>query len=339
MRRLTLLTALGVLVVLVATAVSAGSRGIPGASGTLWVTEQSGNTVTAFDAATGAVLRTTPVGARPIGITSLPGSEAKTYTSDERANQVSVIDEKTGAVVKQIQTGPAPHHLMRNPNNQYVYVAEFGHNQIGVVDTDLDARVAGFVASAAGPAARTHAVWVTEHGRFLYATNSGAGTISKLDAQTGALLWELPIGSNPSEILVDRNNKLAFVSIRNENKIRIVDVSGETPFVVAEQVIGTQPDTLQLTNDNEWLIVGLRGTPATMAMLNTDTLAVRQVPLTGTTTGHQWLSANSKYTFIAVENPGGIAVVDNDAGAQIAFYPYPGGQRPHGVYYEASVLR
>ena len=337
MRRLgTIAAALALPLVL---AVSAGAdSAIPGASGTLWVTEQSGNTVTAYDAATGEVLRHTAVGARPIGITSLPGGSSKTYSSDERANQMSVIDEDTGAVIRQIPMGPAPHHLMKSPNNQFVYVAEFGWNQIGVVDTDLDQRVAGFVASS-NPNAGTHAVWITEYGRFLYAANSRANTISKLDAQTGALLWEIPIGSNPSEILVDRNNKLAFVSIRGENKIRMVDVSGESPVVVGEQVIGTQPDTLQLTNDNEWLIVGLRGVPATMAIMSVDTLAVRHVPLTGTTTGHQWLSANSKYTFIAVESPGGVAVVDNEAGVQVAFYPYPSGQRPHGVYYEPSRLR
>ena len=339
MRRLTLSAVLAGAAVALAASVAGAGSGIPGASGTIWVTEQTLNTVTAYDAATGEVLRHTQVGMRPIGITSLPGSSGKTYSSDERSNQMSVIDEETGAVVKQIPMGPAPHHLMLSPNNQYVYVAEFGHNQIGVVDTDLDERVAGFVASGAGPAARTHAVWVTEFGRSLYATNSGANTISKLDAQTGELLWEFPIGSNPSEILVDRNNKTAYVSVRNENSIKVVDVSGETPAIVAEQAIGTMPDTLQLTNDNEWLIVGLRGTPATMAMMNTKTLAVRHVPLTGTTTGHEWLSANGKYTFIAVESPGGVAVVDNDAGTQVDFYPYPSGHRPHGVYYEPSVLR
>ena len=336
MRRLTLLAAS--LAVVLATATASASSGLPGASGTIWVTERSGNTVTAFDAATGAVLRTTTVGAAPIGVTSLPGSNRKTYSSDENANQVSVIDEDSGAVIKTIAMGPRPHHLMLSPNNQYIYVAEFGSNQIGVVDTDLDARVAGYVAST-NPAARTHAVWINQYGRSLYATNSVANTISKLDAQTGVLLWELPIGNNPSEILVTPDDRTAYVSVRNENKIRIVDLSGDIPAIVGEQVIGTQPDTLQLTNDRKWLIVGLRGTPATMALMNTDTLAVRHVALTGTTTGHQWLSANSKYTFIAVETPGGVAVVDNDAGAQVAFYPYPGGSRPHGVYYEASVLR
>ena len=324
-----------------AAALADGQPTIPGASGTVWVTERTptSSSLTAYDAATGEVLRHTPVGSAPIGVTVPPGTQ-KVYTSDENANQMSVIDRETGTVIKTIPMGPRPHHLMHDPNGRYVYVAEFGANTIGIVDTDLDARVGQYVASA-NPGARTHALWIEEHGQYLYATNAGtANTISKIDVQTGALVWELPIGANPSEILVTPDQKTAYVSVRNENKIRIVDIGGDSPLVVGDQVIGTQPDTLQLTNDRQWLIVGLRGTPATMALMNTDTLAVRHVALTGTTTGHQWLSANSKYTFIAIENPGGLAVVDNEAGAQVAFYPYPNGlPRPHGVYYEPRRLR
>jgi hypothetical protein len=60
--------------------------------------------------------------------------------------------------------------------------------------------------------------------------------------------------------------------------------------------------------------------------------------------GHQWLSADSKYTFIALENtistkPGAIGVVDNSTGKVAALWTYPGGPWPHGVYYEASRLR
>jgi hypothetical protein len=58
--------------------------------------------------------------------------------------------------------------------------------------------------------------------------------------------------------------------------------------------------------------------------------------------GHHWLSANGKYSFIAVESPGGVAVVDNESGAVLADYPYPNpsrGFRPHGVFYAPEVLR
>jgi rhodanese-related sulfurtransferase len=45
------------------------------------------------------------------------------------------------------------------------------------------------------------------------------------------------------------------------------------------------------------------------------------------------LSAVGKYSFVAVENPGGVAVVDNSSGTTLEVYPYPippGGNRAHG---------
>jgi DNA-binding beta-propeller fold protein YncE len=335
MRRFSLFaTALAVALV-TATAVSA-SGGIPGASGTLWVTERSGGSVTAYDAASGAVHWTTNVGAAPIGVVQPHGTQ-KVYSSDEGSNQMSVLDRETGALLKTIAMGPRPHHLSASQTGEFVYVAEFGSNTIGVIDTSSDARVAGFAASA-NPAARTHMAWITRNGEALYATNSIANTISKLHPDTGALLWEFPIGNNPSEIITTPEGKTGYVSIRNENRIAVVDLSGELPIIVGSAEANVQPDTLSLTPDRKTLVVGLRGTPARMALIDTETLATTYVALTGTTTGHQWLSADGMFTCIAVESPGGVAVVDNEAAVQIDFYPYPGGPRPHGVFYAPDVL-
>jgi hypothetical protein len=64
---------------------------------------------------------------------------------------------------------------------------------------------------------------------------------------------------------------------------------------------------------------------------------VRPVDIPGhTTTGHHWLSRTGEFSFVAVENPAGLAVVDNDTGAVVADYPYPnppGGNRAHGVFF------
>lgn len=43
-----------------------------------------------------------------------------------------------------------------------------------------------------------------------------------------------------------------------------------------------------------------------------------------TTTGHQWLSAKGKFTFMAVESPGALALIDNRAGTLVDEYPYLG---------------
>ena len=338
---------------LVVVASSPGSKPVvPGASGTVWAVERFDagvNTLAGFDAKTGEVLGVVPIGKRPIGVTA-PHGTGKVYTADERSNQLSVLDKASFTVVKTIPTGPAsfPHHIMASPNGKFVYFGRYNTNTVGVVDTGSDDMVATWPASA-NPLAKTHAVCITNNGKELYATNEGAtqasqGTVSKLDAETGTLIWEFPIGARPSEILVTPNRKTAYVSVRNDNKLRVLDVSGEQPQLVGETFIGVQPDTLQITNDGKTLVVGLRSLPQ-MALMDTDTLDVRFVtfPDYGIS-GHEWLSANGKYTFIALESidagkPGAIAVVDNDRSEILDIWPYPGGPWPHGVFYEPGELR
>lgn len=348
MRKLALLAALLLApVVFATTAISAEEKPVSGASGTVWVTERTpgSSSVAAFDGATGALLGWTPVGSAPIGIVVPHGSDYA-YTSEEGAHQMSVVSRDEVDVVATIPMGTdsKPHHLMASPDGRLIYVGEYGHNAVGVVDTRLNENVADWKASA-NPLAKTHAVWVTRDGKDLYATNEGAsgtavGTLSKLDAHTGRLLWEIPIGIRPSEVLVTKDGGTAYVSIRNENVIRIVDLAGDEPVVGATVPIGRQPDTLQLSNDGATLVVGLRGTPQ-LAFLDTRTLAVRQVTIgSHGVSGHQWLSANSKFVFVAMEAPGTLALVDTATGDVLRETPYPTGLlRPHGVFYEPRVLR
>jgi hypothetical protein len=114
------------------------------------------------------------------------------------------------------------------------------------------------------------------------------------------------------------------VTVRNEDNVKVVDLTTNPGTIVAERFIGVQPDTMQLTKTGT-LVVGPRGTPAQLALLDTATLTVRFVDLPGhVTTGHQWLSAGDRFTFIAVETPGAIAVVDNEAGRARARVPLSG---------------
>lgn len=332
--------------VVLAAAVRAAS-GLPSASGTVFVTERQLGSVSAFDAASGEVVWTARVGAAPTGVVQPHGTD-KVYSSDESSTQMSVLDRRTGAVLGTIAMGPLPHHLMASRNGEFVYVGEFGHNQVGVVDTSIDQRVAGFVASPLANA-RTHAVWITRNGEELYATNSRAdrtqpGDVAKLDARSGELLCNTIVGSDPSEVLATPDGLTGYVSVRRENKVKELDLGGECPVLTGrEAIVGPQPDTLQLTNDRQTLVITLRGTPAQISLLDTHSFAVQIVDIPGhATTGHHWLSANGKYTFVAVESPGGLAVVDNETGAVVADYPYPnppGGARPHGVFYTPEILQ
>jgi DNA-binding beta-propeller fold protein YncE len=355
MRNLALLSIL-IAGVLTAAGVVAGAGGgtkrLP-LSGTVWAVERfdgGQNTLAAFDAATGDVIGVVGIGRRPIGVTA-PHGTGKVYTADERSNQLSVLSKADFSIVKQIPTGPLsfPHHVMASPNGKSVYFGRYNTNTVGVVDTSLDEMVATWKASD-NAAAKTHAVWITNDGKDLYATNEGAtassqGTLSKLDAATGDIVWEVPIGRRPSEVLVTPNGKTAYITVRNDDRVRVLDVSGDTPKLIGETNIGVQPDTMQMTNDGKTLVVGLRSVASQMALMDTETLHVRFVAFKDYgISGHEWLSANGKYTFIALEStdttkPGSIGVVENASGEILDIWPYPGGPWPHGVFYEPQVLR
>lgn len=317
----------------------APANALPGASGTIYVTERttdpSISSVSALDAATGEPLWTSSTGRKPIGVTE-PRDTGRVYTSDEESSQVSVFDARNGRLIDTISGLKKPHHLMASEDGRYVYVAEFGANTIAVVDTSTHAvkhHVASQVANAA-----THAVWIAKDGEHLYATNSTAGTIAKLDARSGERAWEIPVGKNPSEVLVTEDGKKAFVSLRDENRIAVVDLSVSEPRVLDDAAeASNQPDTLSLINDGRTLVVGLRGSPtgrARAALIDTEELKTDYVEMPDyTSTGHQWLSANGRYTFMAVESPGQVVVINNSERKVVSTYDYPTqGSSPHGVF-------
>jgi YVTN family beta-propeller protein len=334
MRKLALVAAL-------LSAVSTGAaiaafQGVHGVKGTLWVTDKNlVGTVAAFDAATGALRGIVPVGRTPIGVT-VPRGSRTVYVSNEDSQSVSVIGARCLCVTATIPMGLRPHHMMASPNGKLIYVGEFGQNTVGVIDTRTNTEIAHYVTGPVG--ARTHAVFVSRDGKTLYATEAGiANDVVALDAATGGVVWRLPIGSNPSEALVPRGERVMYVSVRNENAIKVVDL--ETQAIAAVIPIGPQPDTLQITPDGRTLVVALRGTPAEVSLLDTETHVVRPVLFPGfTSTGHHWLSKDGRYSFVALV-PGGVGVVDNETATVVRVDSYPGGLSPHGVFLDSTHQR
>lgn len=319
--------------------IASGQARLKGVNGTLWVTNKTLHNVVALDASDGTVLGTFPVGTAPIGIIS-PKNTGKVYVANEDSGNVSVIYKSSGAVSTiNLGAGTKPHHVNASQDGSFVFVAEFGTNKVAMIDTATDQFVVLTASSSA--AARTHAVWVGASG-YLYAANTVANQIAVIEPFSNTIVREIAVGLNPSEVLVTSNEKLAYVSVRLENKLKVVDLESGT--IIDEIVVGTQPDTLRLTPDGKTLVVTLRGSnPARIAIVDVfSELSVRTVDIfPGTTTGHHWISQNGKYSFVAVERPGSVAIIDNTTAQVVGSYIYPGPQtdsRPHGVFYEAERL-
>lgn len=309
--------------------------GVPGRRGTLWVANRVTNSVAVFDVVRGKAIAIVPVGRQPNSVVVVPQAQ-KAYVTDEGSNQVSVISLMTREVASRIAVESRPHHIRASKDGRRVYVSEFGTNKIAVIDTTADRVVAEYTTHPSD-AARNHSSWITDDGRTLLLVNEGANAITALNAATGALGFTLPVGNRPSEVIASRNGKRAWVSIRGgENKLKAIDVARGR--VTGEVTLPNQPDTLQLTPNERFLMVALRGSPAQLSVVDVRNLTVvTTIDLAGagTVAGHNWLSADGRYSFVTYEDvfSPGIAVVDHRTQRVVDRWSYPGEGSPHGVFY------
>jgi DNA-binding beta-propeller fold protein YncE len=299
-------------------------------NGTVWVANRGAHSIRGFDAATGSVNAAVAMRAN-----SQPGdlayAKGKLYVAEEFGSPpaIAIVDAESGVVLDRIFTGPRPHHVHTSVGGNLIAYGVFGTNRVGIIDTHTDTLVGEWPAST-NPAARSHAGVFSHDGRTVYVANDVVNELSAVDPLTGGVRWTMTVPS-AHELAVTHDGKTAYVSCRGGNVLRVVDL--ERQEIMRTIDLGPAPDTLQLSANEKLLTVGRRGTPAKVAIVDTETLEYDLVTIggTGTIAGHQWTSPNGHFTFAAFEGPdAGVAVIDHEQGNAVSqTLNYPG--RPHGV--------
>jgi DNA-binding beta-propeller fold protein YncE len=325
-----------ILTVSAATGLLAG--GLRPVNGTIWAANRGAHSVAAFDAATGDLIRTVPMAAG-----SQPGdlaiAKGKVYVAEEFGTPpaVAILDADSGALLRRITfaAGARPHHVHNSPGGNLIAVGLFGTDRVAVIDTADDVLIGEWDSNPATTSGRIHAAVFSQDGNTLYLANEAAGELVSMDPRSGAVAWRLAV-PQIHELIVMRNGKTAYVTRRTANRLALVDL--ETPAYTDILNLGL-PDTLAMSANEKLLTVGLRISPARLAVVDTESLSTTLVPLSardepGTVGGHQWTSPSGRYTFASFEGGGqpGLAVIDHHEGnAVVQRLPYAG--RPHGVDY------
>jgi DNA-binding beta-propeller fold protein YncE len=334
MRKLALLLSCGFVAfaAVVSGAVADAPQSLTNQNGTIWVANRGANTIRAFDATTGDALATVEMasGSQP---GDLAYAKGKVYVAEEFASPpaIAIVDADTRVVTKRISmpAGSRPHHVHASVGGNLVAFGLYGTDMVAVIDTRDDTLLGPWDSNPLTTTGRVHAGVFSQDGNALYVASDSTGEIIALDPRTGDVLWRMSV-PGAHELAVTHDGKTAYVSRRTQNKVSLIDLEERT--VVTDLPLAV-PDTLQLAANEKLLTVGLRATPAQVAVIDADTLAVHLVTIggTGTIAGHQWTSMSGQYTFAAFEGPGaGVAVLDHRAGdAIVATLPYEG--RPHGV--------
>ena len=114
---------------------------------TLYVTYPADNSVRELDAATGAPLGTTTVGAEPYALTAVGTS---LYVADMNADAVSVVSTATGKVTATIAVGKLPMSIAPTPDGTRIWVGNGLSGTISVISVPSGKVVATIATTAPG---------------------------------------------------------------------------------------------------------------------------------------------------------------------------------------------
>ena len=306
-------------------------------NGTIWAANRGLNSIRGFDASSGALVRTIDMAPN-----SQPGdlayAKGKLYVTEEfgAPPAVAIVDpaDETQTIRRiTFPTGYRPHHVHASSGGNLVAVGLYGTDLVSVIDTSDDTPLGPWDSNPATTNGRVHAAVFSNDGNTLYLANEGANELVAMDPRTGVVLWRMTVPAI-HELAVTHDEKRAYVTRRGANRLSLVNLEDHT---YADALTLGLPDTLQLSANEKLLTVGLRTSPAQMAVVDTVSMTFQLVTLSepGQTTtlgGHQWTSPSGRFTFASFEGGAhpGLAVIDHVAGNLVVQrLEYPG--RPHGV--------
>jgi DNA-binding beta-propeller fold protein YncE len=305
--------------------------------GTVWLANRGANTIGGFDATTGEAVDvvTMAAGSQPGDLALANG---KLYVAEEMgpAPAIAIVDPAGIAPIHRIPmaVGSRPHHVHASPDGDLVAVGLYGTDMVAVVDTATETLLGTWDTNPDpnSTAGRAHAGVFSRDGSTLYVASDTTGEVIAMDPRSGFVRWRL--GVPAAHELAVRDGRSLYVSRRTANRLAVIDLEHRTWTDVLQL---TLPDTLGLSANRKLLTVGLRTTPAQVAVVDTETLAVDLVPIgpaadLTTVAGHQWTSPGGRYTVASFEGGSrpGFAVIDHRAGnTVVGAIEYP--TRPHGV--------
>ena len=188
-------------------------------------------------------------------VTLLGGTGVAAYQADGNGELTGVPPEAT--------TNQAPWRTVGEPSGRFFYT--FLRNNTGGVQK-MDVQGTGLLTAdtvtAAGPQTRVGCVHPT--GRYLYAPNEGADTISQyLITLDGDLIPLLPAnvatGSEPYAVCVDPTGRFAYVANSNDVALSMYTISATTGALTSlgsVPVSGTSPTTLAIEPSGRFLFLG-----------------------------------------------------------------------------------
>jgi len=143
------------------------------------------------------------------------------YVSCSRSNSIIILDRQQDRVVGAAGVGRDPTGIVVGLNNDRVYVANRGSNNISVVNT-ISNKVEKTISNLGYS---PYQLALSRDGRRLFVTNSMHDNVTVIDTSRDLVVETISVERNPTGIVHDPDRNLIYVANTNSNTISVIDVS------------------------------------------------------------------------------------------------------------------
>jgi YVTN family beta-propeller protein len=103
---------------------------------------------------------------------------------------------------------------------------------------------------------RSSTIAITDNDRWVISANQDSGSVSVVFTPTDSLFGEIPVGREPSSVVILPDNRTAFVALRADRAVvRVSDFVTDSPTVSAPIPVGSEPSGLALSPSGRRLFV------------------------------------------------------------------------------------
>lgn len=205
------------------------AHGVALAAGKGFASDGDGNAIVVFDPGTGKTIKVLPAGRNPDSIL-FDRPSGMVFVFNGASKDVSILDPNKEEIVRTIPVGDKPEFARSDDKGRIYFNMEEDH-AIGVIDTKAGKVIGKFVLDdCEGPAA----LGLDAANDRLF-SSCGNGTMKIVDARTGKIVAEVPVGEDPDGIVYDAAHERVVVAAR-DGKWTIVEQRGPDRYAVNQDL-------------------------------------------------------------------------------------------------------
>ena len=302
-------------------------------TGTVWVANEDGASLSAIDAATNKVVTTVNGVEGPHNVQVSPDGRSVWAVSGHDSMAV-MLDAATLAMHGTVPTGKAPAHVIVTPDGRTTYTSNGADGTVTAIDSATMKPVAT-IPVGDGP----HGLRPSPDGRWVFVANVSGSTLSVIDTAANTKVGDIEVGKAPAQVAFSPDGRFVYASVNAEDAVVKVEVASRK--VVGRVPVGDGPIQTYVTPDNRYVLAanqGMKDRPGTtVSVIDTATFTVARTVETGQGAHGVVVDPSSRHAYVTNLYSNDVAVLDLGELRVVARVSV--GEKPNGVSYSPVRVR